>query len=255
MPVLHFRVKDGSPYIRTSRNHDEEGVIFPVWSTDDYALRVFENLRIGDKGKIDWGLFFQLKDEDHIIPGGGGAPEVHPNDIEHAQMIQELRNKFFMYALEGELEDAGELEELFQNVLLLIQRVPRGEFRNQHYLSLAERINDLQNHGGKVQVGYGQRGRDALIRRVPGELRRNLQAFFHLTDDEWHEILNTGIPLHADPLGSVPDTESVDRPLAEERCAVGGLDQVGDLLRFAYDQERLGFEVELFVRSKENPVE
>ncbi len=248
MPILHYRVDGGTPFIRTTTSDSEEGRIFPVWSPDSYALRVFEESRIQDKGKIDWDLFYQLKDEDHIVPGGSGAPEVHPNDIEQAQAIQELRDHYFEYALEGETGDEEELHEHFQNLLLLIQRVPKSELRNQHYLSLAERIKDLQSHEGEVQKRYSQQGRDALIRRVPRELHRDLKAYFQLGEEVWRSILGVGAGTEVEALTIITPEVHSDH---DECKKVGELDQLSGLLKYAYEKQAQGMEVEIEVRIKQ----
>jgi hypothetical protein len=248
MPVLHYRVNGGSTFIRTSRNLDEEGVIFPVWSPDVYALRVFENLRIGDKGKIDWGLFFQLKEEDHIVLGGGGAPELHRDEITEAAAIHAYCARHFEYAQEGDCEQHfKELEDMFQNLMLMIQRTANKDVRRDQFLSIAQNIQDLLGLGQELPNAYAICCRDRLIRRVPGELHRDLKAFFHITEEEWMKIRDIGDWTESLTVTITPPEIFASR---DEIKRVGTLDQLSELLRFAYEKKSHGMDVEIEVRMK-----
>jgi hypothetical protein len=248
MPILHYRVDGGSPFIRTSQNHEEEGAIFPVWSPDSYALRLFENLRIGDKGKIDWRIFFQLKEEDHIVPGGGGAPELHRDEIAEAAAVHAYRARHFEYAQEGDDEEHfRELEDMFQNLMLMIQRTSNRVVRRDQFLSVAQNIQDLLDLGQELPNAYAMCCRERLIRRVPGELHRDLKAFFHITEEEWMKIRDIGE--EAEPLSvNISPPEILDS--RDEIKKVGTLEQLSELLGFAYKMKDQGLDVEIEIRIK-----
>jgi len=248
MPILHYRVDGGSAYIRTSHNHEEEGTIFPVWSPDNYALRLFEDLRIGDKGKIDWRIFFQLKEDDHIVPGGGGAPELHRDEIAEAAAVHAYRARHFEYAQEGDDEEHfKELEDMFQNLMLMIQETSNSDVRRDQFLSVAQDIQDLLVRGQELSKAYAMCCRERLIRRVPRELHRNLKAFFHITEEEWMKIRDIGD--EAKPLTvTIPPPEILAS--CDEIKKVGTLDQLSELLGFAYKMKDQGFDIEIEIRNK-----
>jgi len=251
MPSLRFR-KDGQPFLVTSYREGDGSSGFTTWYPDNHAMDEFQANGIEAGGYVDWEQFHELRDEGHIVRGRDGEPGRNPHELESFRSLDAEVQEFFQHLHEEAEPDYENLGNLFREFLRQILRIEDLEVRSSQFYSVADSINDLLNLTEQEQEKreFGLSCRNRLIGRVPDRLCERLKKFFRIDEASWDQIRN---------LRHIPDIQP-EAPAEESptdsfysggiASRSGSLDQLNELLRFAYEQNLIhGMEVEIEIRA------
>jgi hypothetical protein len=197
MPVLHYRLDGGSPFIRTAPlNHLRER-IFLIWTPDAFAMRRLDEEGICNEGDwIEWELFFNLRAEDHIVPGAECPGGLEPQILDLVEQLQHESRIHFRNVQDAEGEDFNDLKGDLEDLLGLINTIRNhDDLKSQRYLSLAQSAGEMMQSQNPEISAYGRHCRDRIIQSIHGNqgepLHVHLRAHFHLNDEEWGTIRNS----------------------------------------------------------------
>ncbi len=256
MPSLRIR-KDGQPYVIASYRDEDEATGFSTWYPDLFAIGQFQAIGIDEGGSFDWDLFHELRKGGHLVLGNEGVPRRIVAQVESFRSLDSEIQAYFRYIREETSPDYGNLTHLFRACLWQVQRTEDHTVRESQFFAVAEGIKEIMNpnisHGDKREFAIKCRNR--LIRRTPDHLGERIRKYFGLDEEAWRRIRNTSpmepSPQSASPKEMTADTDNVSVPVSEAISRSGSLNQLGELLRYAYEQDLVpGNHVEIEVRVK-----
>ncbi len=246
MPSLRFREEDGKPYVR-GRNS--------TWYPDSYAMDKFHAMGLEDGGDFSWELFEELLGEEHLRTGLNGVPSHTTAEVEKFRNLDLEIQAYFDEIMEDSSRDFEDLGDVFQECLRQVLSVEDQQVRKSLFAAIAERIKGLINlyEDDEEMREFVLECKNRLIRRTPDQLCNGIRKFFELDELEWSRIRNafSGEALSEEiAVGSVNESATV----SGEASRSGPLDQLADLLRYAYEQElipgnRVEFEVRVWKRN------
>ena len=254
MPTLRIS-KDGQPYVIASYRDEDETTGFTTWYPDFFANEQFQAIGIDEGGSFDWELFHELRNDGHLVPGREGVPGHNKAEIESFRSLDSEIQAYFHYIRDEASPDYKSLTHLFRACLGQVQRIEDHAVRETQFFAVAEGVKELIgtdiSHGEKWE--FALKCRDRLIRRTPDHLGERIRKYFGLDDDAWSRIRNTA-PMEPSSHTAPPEEITVDpdngaAPVSEVISRSGSLNQLGELLRYAYEQDCIpGNHVEIEVR-------
>jgi hypothetical protein len=254
MPSLRIR-RDGQPYVIASYRDEDEATGFSTWYPDLFAIGQFQAIGIDEGGSFDWELFHELRKGGHLVLGNEGIPRRNIAEVESFRSLDSEIQAYFRYIREDASPDYRNITHLFKACLGQVQRTADHTVRETQFFAVAEGVKELINSGASNEEKreFAIKCRNRLIRRTPEHLGEKIRKYFGLDEDAWCRISNIA-PMESSPHSASPEKIAVDpdngsMPVSEVISRSGLLNQLGELLRYAYEQDLVpGNHVEIEVR-------